>query len=55
MGSTQAYIPYTQWLLDQLKSRNINNIKDVMLAGLQTDGQLYVSFFEENNAWQKKQ
>lgn len=33
----------TQWLLDQLKSRNINDIKDVIFAGLQTDGQLYVS------------
>ncbi|MEN6316560.1 MAG: DUF421 domain-containing protein [Clostridiaceae bacterium] len=33
----------TQWLFDQLKSRNISNIKDVVLAGLQTDGQLYVS------------
>jgi uncharacterized membrane protein YcaP (DUF421 family) len=33
----------TQWLLDQLKSRNINNINNVVFAGLQTDGQLYVS------------
>lgn len=33
----------TQWLLEQLNKRNIKNIKDVMLAGLQTDGQLYIS------------
>lgn len=33
----------TQWLQEQLKSRNINNIEDIMLAGLQTDGQLYIS------------
>lgn len=33
----------TQWLFDQLKSRNIYNIKDVVLAGFQTDGQLFVS------------
>lgn len=33
----------TQWLIDQLKSRSIYNIKDVIFAGLQTDDQLYVS------------
>ena len=32
-----------QWLIDQLKNRNIHNIKDVIFAGLQTDGQLYIS------------
>ena len=33
----------TQWLIDQLKAKNINNIKNVVFAGLQTDGQLYIS------------
>lgn len=37
-----------QWLLDQLKSRNIKNIKDIVFAGLQTDGQLYISL--KNNS-----
>jgi uncharacterized membrane protein YcaP (DUF421 family) len=32
-----------KWLLDQLKSRNIDNINNVVFAGLQTDGQLYIS------------
>lgn len=32
-----------KWLLDQLKSKNIDNINNVVFAGLQTDGQLYIS------------
>lgn len=30
------------WIRSQLKSRNINNIKDVVYAGIQADGQLYI-------------
>ncbi|MDD3223402.1 MAG: DUF421 domain-containing protein [Clostridium sp.] len=30
------------WVIAQLKSRNINNIKDVIFAGVQADGQIYI-------------
>ncbi|OGO77194.1 MAG: hypothetical protein A2Y23_03760 [Clostridiales bacterium GWB2_37_7] len=33
----------TEWLLEQLKARNIKNVEDVVFAALQTDGQLYIS------------
>jgi len=32
-----------EWLLNQLKTRNINTIDDVIFAALQTDGQLYIA------------
>lgn len=31
-----------RWVIEQLKSRNIYNIKDVVFAGVQADGQIYV-------------
>lgn len=31
-----------KWVVSQLKSRNIYNIKDVVFAGVQADGQIYV-------------
>ena len=39
----------TEWLKQQLISRNINNMKDVIFAGLQTDGQLYISVKNDSN------
>lgn len=30
------------WVIAQLKSRNINNIEDVVFAGIQADGQMYI-------------
>lgn len=30
------------WVTAQLKSRNINNIEDVVFAGIQADGQMYI-------------
>jgi len=32
-----------EWLLNQLKMRNITNVNDVIFAALQTDGQLYIA------------
>ncbi len=32
-----------EWLLNQLKLRNITNINEVIFAALQTDGQLYIA------------
>ena len=31
-----------QWVISQLKARNIDNIKDVVFAGIQADEQIYV-------------
>jgi len=31
-----------EWVLAQLKTRNINNIKDVVFAGIQADEQIYI-------------
>lgn len=31
-----------KWVVSQLKSRNIYNIKDVVFAGVQADGQIYI-------------
>lgn len=31
-----------RWVIDQLESRNIYNIKDVVFAGVQADGQIYI-------------
>ena len=31
-----------EWLLNQLKSRGIKNVKDVLYAQLQTDGTVYI-------------
>ena len=30
------------WVIEQLKARNINNIKDVVFAGIQADEQIYI-------------
>lgn len=30
------------WLISQLKAKNIKDIKDVVFAGLQADGQIYI-------------
>lgn len=38
-----------EWLLTQLKVRNITNIKDVVFAGLQADGQIYVVTKDNKN------
>lgn len=38
-----------EWLLDQLKTRNIKNIDDVIFTGIQTDGQLYIAFKNKIN------
>lgn len=32
-----------KWLLEQLRSRNIENVEDVVFTALQTDGQLYIA------------
>jgi uncharacterized membrane protein YcaP (DUF421 family) len=31
-----------EWVIAQLKARNIDNIKDVIFAGIQADEQIYV-------------
>lgn len=31
-----------KWVFEQLKSKNIFNIKDVVFAGVQADGQIYI-------------
>ncbi|WP_330602836.1 DUF421 domain-containing protein [Anaerosolibacter carboniphilus] len=33
----------TKWLSEQLQTRNIKNVEEVIFAGLQTDGQLYIA------------
>ncbi len=38
-----------EWLLNQLKIRNIKNIDDVIFTGIQTDGQLYIAFKNKIN------
>lgn len=41
-----THLPQVQkdeyWVLEQLKTRNINNINDVVYAGLQADGKVYI-------------
>ena len=32
-----------KWLLDQLRMKNINDVREVLFAGLKPDGQVYVS------------
>ena len=40
-----THLPQVQkdeyWIFQQLKTRNINNINDVVYAGLQADGKVY--------------
>ena len=31
-----------EWVIEQLKARNINNIKDIVFAGIQADEQIYI-------------
>ena len=31
-----------KWVIAQLKAKNINNIKDVVFAGIQADEQIYI-------------
>ncbi len=38
-----------EWLLNQLKVRNINNIDEVIFAAIQTDGQLYIALKNKIN------
>ena len=38
-----------EWLLNQLKIRNINNIDEVIFAAIQTDGQLYIALKNKIN------
>ena len=41
-----------QWLLDRLREQNINDVRDVFFASLNTDGTLHISLKEEPTAEQ---
>ncbi|AQS11103.1 hypothetical protein CLOBY_32570 [Clostridium saccharobutylicum] len=37
-----------QWVIKKLKSKNINNIKDVIFAGIQADQKMYVVTYDDS-------
>lgn len=39
-----------EWVFNQLKTRNINNIKDVVYAGIQADEQIFIVTKENNTS-----
>lgn len=37
-----------QWVIKKLKSKNINNVKDVIFAGIQADQKMYVVTYDDS-------
>lgn len=53
-----SHLPQIQkdenWLMSQLKTRGVENIKDVIFAGIQADEQLYIVTKSETKVYELK-